>query len=76
MKEFFFAPANLSIIDTGVSKSEVSLENITWLRPASYSFLNLEKSGVMDIIEATEDLNELHLKLARLDQAWNSSLPY
>ena len=50
MKEFFFAPANFNIIETGVSKSEVSLANITWLRPASYSFLNLEKSGVMDII--------------------------
>ena len=49
MKEFFFAPANLSIIETGVSRSEVSLENITWFRPASYSFLKVEKSGVMDI---------------------------
>ena len=50
MKEFFFASANFSMIDTGVSKSEVSLENIIWLRPASYSFLNVEKSGIMDII--------------------------
>ena len=50
MKEFFFAPANFNIIDTGVSKSDVSLANITWLWPASYSFLNLEKSGVIDIV--------------------------
>ena len=75
MNEFSFAPANFNMIDTGVSKSEVSLANITWFWPASYSFLNLEKLGVMDIIKAIENLNELHLKPARLDQAWNAFLP-